>query len=159
MCDRSQSLAECQRELMLVKAECLRLEEKVSQGQSVERELRDEMEKIRAELEDYKAESLSWRQIERDMEEVYARLEDVDELKRGYERKIARLRLRLRDSGEASACDEDENSELIDMRRDAQSGGASVMTSGEKRVSSTRDENSDMEEDDSDWLRTLPREI
>ncbi|MDE5774032.1 MAG: hypothetical protein K2H86_06210 [Muribaculaceae bacterium] len=152
LCVQTQSLADCQRELALVKAGCRQLEEQVSQGQATERTLREE-------LEDYKAESLSWRQIEKEMEEVYARLESVDELKRGYERKIARLRLRLRDSGgDASSVDEDENSELIDMRRGAVCDGASAVRGGEKRVSSG-DDNSEREDDDSDWLRILPREI
>lgn len=97
------------------------------------------VEEQRTRLEALEAESAEWRMIEEEMKEMYARLEEVEELKRTYERRIKGLRVRLR----AAGTPDDEYTELIDMQADPP----------------RPPQPNPPAEDDTRWLRTLPKDL
>ncbi|MDE6295277.1 MAG: hypothetical protein K2M03_04350 [Muribaculaceae bacterium] len=121
-------------------------------------EMRAGIEALTRQVKDYEDEAAEWSRIEEEMLDVYRKLESVEELKRDYERKIERLRLRLRDEMTEDASDD--SSELIDMQTDA----PQVVSSGTRQsaaISSNEMSGDDTshEESTSPWLRILPRDL
>ncbi len=144
------------------------LEEKMAAERAEKEELTALANERLQRIEALEAESAEWQKIEEEMKEMYARLEEVEDLKRMYERRIKGLRIRLR----AAGTPDDDYTELIDMQSDSprpsqpnsphatspsQENSHSEETTAEAPVSTPEEKSSG--EDDTRWLRTLPQDM
>lgn len=97
-------------------------------------------------LADLERESAEWENIRREMLRVNEQLDLLADMKKEYERKIERLRLRLRDASPKDVGDDD--MELIDMQEEA------PPTPYKPRKSPSPEK-----PDDTQWLRSLPDDL
>lgn len=120
--------------------------------------MQTKIEELNRQVKEYEEESAEWSRIEEEMLEVYGKLESVEQLKRDYERKIERLRLRLRD--EMSDSTNDEKSELIDMQTDAPPTRARGSQTPQPKTGKVQPGDEERpEESTSPWLRVLPSDL